>query len=144
MELDVATLNITELVAYNTSYAYDMAYHNKYLYFQLRRSDYNAITRWMYIVERSFGILKFRFDLSEIQSIVNFTVAPVYCMDIEAEEKKLYWINYDGDMKAPNNNGSDVKIILSTNVRRSYNGISVSGTYLYLPKNNKLFMVFNT
>lgn len=47
MELDVATLNITELVAYNTSYAYDMAYHNKYLYFQLRRSDYNTITRYV-------------------------------------------------------------------------------------------------
>ncbi|VDI05448.1 Hypothetical predicted protein [Mytilus galloprovincialis] len=97
--------------------------------------------RWMYIVERSTGILKSRFDLSDRRTIVNFTSTPVYCMDIDTEENKLYWINYDGEMKSCKDDGSDVKIILSTHVRRSYYAIRVVGSYIYYGNGNQLLMV---
>ncbi|CAG2227843.1 unnamed protein product [Mytilus edulis] len=76
----------------------------------------DVTNRWMYIVERNTGILKSRFDLSDRRTITNFTSTPVYCMDIDTEENRLYWINYDGEMKSCKDDGSDVKTILSTNV----------------------------
>ncbi|XP_052067599.1 vitellogenin receptor-like [Mytilus californianus] len=215
MELDVDTLKMAVLVAYETSYVYDMAYHNKYLYFQLRRSDYNAITRfqypsknqalqtvvqtgvntkglaidsannhlywsdndnytvsrcnldgthvtvlttlthpfvirldvtnrWMYIVESVSGILKSRFDLANQQTIVNFTSKPVYCMDIDTDEQRLYWIGRNGDIKSTKDDGSDVKTILSTNNIGEHYAIAVFGSYIYYSYLTQLLMVSKT
>ncbi|CAG2251781.1 LRP1B [Mytilus edulis] len=101
----------------------------------------DVTNRWMYIVEESKGILKSRFDLSDRRTITNFTSTPVRCMDIDTEENRLYWINYDGDMKSCKDDGSDVKIILSTHVRRTYYAISVVGSYIYYGNGNQLLMV---
>ncbi|XP_052065110.1 low-density lipoprotein receptor-related protein 1B-like [Mytilus californianus] len=100
--------------------------------------------RWMYIVEHYIGILKSTFDLSEKRTIVNFTSTPVYCMDIDTEENRLYWINHDGDMKSCKDDGSDVKTILSTNISRSYLAISVVGSNIYYANDNQLVMVTKT
>ncbi|CAG2190431.1 unnamed protein product [Mytilus edulis] len=83
-----------------------------------------SILGWMYIVEQYTGILKSRFDLSDRRTITNFTSTPVYCMDIDTEENRLYWINYDGDMKSAKNDGSDVKTIHSTNVEVWYGNVN--------------------
>ncbi|XP_052067595.1 low-density lipoprotein receptor-related protein 1B-like isoform X2 [Mytilus californianus] len=105
--------------------------------------------RWMYIVEHDIGIFKSTFDLSEKRTIVNFTSTPVYCMDIrrrssDTEENRLYWINNDGDMKSCEDDGSDVKTILSTNISRSYLAISVVGSNIYYANDNQLLMVTKT
>ncbi|CAG2252071.1 unnamed protein product [Mytilus edulis] len=101
----------------------------------------DVTNRWMYIVERSTGILKSRFDLSDRRTITNFTSTPVYCMDIDTEENRLYWINYDGEMKSCKDDGSDVKTILSTNVSRAYYAIHVVGSNIYYGNENQLLMV---
>ncbi|CAG2237271.1 unnamed protein product [Mytilus edulis] len=104
----------------------------------------DVTNRWMYIVEQSTGILKSRFDLSERRTITNFTSTPVYCMDIDTEENRLYWINYDGEMKSCKDDGSDVKTILSTHVRRPYYAIHVVGSYIYYANDNQLLMLSKT
>ncbi|CAG2237266.1 unnamed protein product [Mytilus edulis] len=99
----------------------------------------------IYIVEQIKGILKSRFDFSELQTIVNFTSSFVECMDIDTEDERLYWINIDGDMKSSNYDGSDVKIILSTRVKTKYYAIDVFGSYIYYADvNNQLLMVKKT
>ncbi|VDI82719.1 Hypothetical predicted protein, partial [Mytilus galloprovincialis] len=104
----------------------------------------DVINRWMYIVDRNTGILKSRFDLSDRRTITNFTSTPVRCMDIDTEENRLYWINHDGDMKSAKNDGSDVKTIHSTNVRRDYNAIHVVGSNIYYANDNQLLMLSKT
>ncbi|CAG2242148.1 LRP1B [Mytilus edulis] len=104
----------------------------------------DVTNRWMYIVEQSTGILKSRFDLSDRRTITNFTSTPVYCMDIDTEENRLYWINYDGEMKSCKDDGSDVKTILSTNVSRAYYAIHVVGSYIYYANANQLLMLSKT
>ncbi|CAG2190430.1 LRP1B [Mytilus edulis] len=101
----------------------------------------DVTNRWMYIVEQSTGILKSRFDLSDRRTITNFTSTPVYCMDIDTEENRLYWINYDGDMKSANDDNSDVKTIHSTNTRTSYYAIHVVGSYIYYANAKQLLML---
>ncbi|XP_071122401.1 low-density lipoprotein receptor-related protein 5-like [Mytilus edulis] len=101
--------------------------------------------RWIYIVEQIKGILKSRFDFSELQTIVNFTSSFVECMDIDTEDERLYWINIDGDMKSSFYDGSDVKTILSTHVKTKYYAIYVFGSYIYYADvNNQLLMVKKT
>ncbi|CAG2245201.1 LRP1B [Mytilus edulis] len=100
--------------------------------------------RWMYIVERNIGIMTSRFDLSDRRTITNFTSTPVYGMDIDTEENSLYWINYDGEMKSCKDDGSDVKTILSTHVRRPYYAIHVVGSYIYYANGNQLLMLSKT
>ncbi|XP_076116435.1 vitellogenin receptor-like isoform X1 [Mytilus galloprovincialis] len=97
--------------------------------------------RWMYIVERNTEILKSRFDLSERRTIVNFTSIYVHCMNIDTEENRLYWINHDGEMKSCKDDGSDVKIILSTHIYRYYYAISIVGSYIYYGYAHQLLMV---
>ncbi|CAC5404608.1 LRP2 [Mytilus coruscus] len=104
----------------------------------------NKLYRWMYIVERSLGISKFRFELSEKRKIVNFTSTPVYYMKIDTDEQRLYWINFSGDMKSAKDDGSDVKTILSTNVYKNYYAIGVVTSYIYYAYHTQLFMVKKT
>ncbi|CAC5385334.1 unnamed protein product [Mytilus coruscus] len=104
----------------------------------------DASKRWMYIVEENIGISKSRLQLAENQTIVNFISTPVRCMDIDTDENRLYWINYNGDMKSAKDDGSDVKTILSTNVRRNYYAIGVFGSYIYYTISNQLLMVTKT
>lgn len=63
---------------------------------------------------------------------------------VDTKENRLYWINYDGDMKSANDNGSDVKTIHSTNVRTSYYAIHVVGSYIYYANANQLLMLSKT
>ncbi|XP_063400359.1 uncharacterized protein LOC134684966 [Mytilus trossulus] len=104
-------------------------------------SGFDLSYRWMYIVEESTGILKSRFDLSDRQTITKFTSTTVYCMDIDTEENRLYWINTDGEIKSCKDDGSDVKTILSTNVRRTYYALHVVGSYIYYATANQLLML---
>ncbi|CAC5389511.1 unnamed protein product [Mytilus coruscus] len=91
----------------------------------------DVTNRWMYIAEYNLGILKSRFNLEEKQTIVSFTSGGAYCMDIDTDGNRLYWINVDGDMNSAKVDGSDVKTILSTNVRRNYYAIGVFGSQIY-------------
>lgn len=47
-------------------------------------------------------------------------------------------------MKSANDDGSDVKTILSTNVRRKYFAIEVMSSYIYYANDNQLLMVNKT
>ncbi|XP_052067593.1 low-density lipoprotein receptor-related protein 6-like [Mytilus californianus] len=86
---------------------------------------------WMYIAEYNLGIFKSRFNLEEKQTIVSFTSGGAYCMDIDTDGNRLYWINVDGDMNSAKVDGSDVKTILSTNVHSNYYAIGVFGSQIY-------------
>ncbi|XP_071122406.1 very low-density lipoprotein receptor-like [Mytilus edulis] len=99
--------------------------------------------RWMYIVESTIGISRSRFDLFEKEPIVNFTLGrSVYCMDIDPEEQRLYWLNNAGEMKSSKDDGSDVSTILSTNVPTDYVAIGVFGSYIYFANSyNQLVMI---
>ncbi|XP_052065103.1 low-density lipoprotein receptor-related protein 8-like isoform X2 [Mytilus californianus] len=101
----------------------------------------DLINRWMYIVERYSGILKSRFNSTEQQAIVNFTSQRVDCIDIDTEEQRLFWINYDGDMKSAKDDGSDITIIHSTHSEKAYHAIGVIRTYMYYANYNQLLMV---
>ncbi|XP_071133255.1 low-density lipoprotein receptor-related protein 6-like [Mytilus edulis] len=100
--------------------------------------------RWMYIVEENLGISKSKFDLGENQTIVNFVSTPVRCLDIDYDENRLYWINYNGDIKSAKDDGSDVQTIISTNVRRIYYAIGVSDRNIYYTISNHLLIVTKT
>lgn len=105
----------------------------------------DVINRWMYIVERQLGILKSRFDLFEKQTIVNFTSISVPCMDIDPDEHIVYWINYSGEMKSANVDGSDVTTIISTNRLGSfYDAIGVFGGYIYYANDSQLLILDKT
>ncbi|CAC5377278.1 unnamed protein product [Mytilus coruscus] len=104
----------------------------------------DVTNRWIYIVDNSLGIMKSRFELSEKQTIVNFTSTSVYCMDIETNENRLYWINNNGFMKSAKYDGSDVKIILSTNFAGNNIAIGVLGSYIYYADNKQLLIVTKT
>ncbi|VDI78750.1 Hypothetical predicted protein [Mytilus galloprovincialis] len=62
-------------------------------------------------------------------------------MDIDTEENRLYWINYDGEIKSCKDDGSDVQTILSTHIRISYFAIGVVGSYIYYGNGHQLLMV---
>ncbi|XP_076116002.1 uncharacterized protein LOC143083611 [Mytilus galloprovincialis] len=98
----------------------------------------DVINRWLYIGYPNKGISKSRFDLTDTSMIANFTSA-TYCMDIDLIEQRLYWMNYNGDIKSVNVDGSDVKTIISTNYRKSYD-VGVLGSYIYYAHNNQLVM----
>lgn len=98
----------------------------------------------MYIVESDIGISKSRFDLFEKETIVNFTLGrSVYCMDIDSEEHRLYWINTEGEIKSSKDDGSDVSTILSTNLHSNYYyAIAVFGSFIYYANYyNQLVMI---
>ncbi|VDI05449.1 Hypothetical predicted protein [Mytilus galloprovincialis] len=104
----------------------------------------DVTNRWIYIVERDFGVLKSTFDLAHQQTIVNFTSSLIYCMDIDTEEQRLFWINNDGDMKSAKDDGSDVKTIYSTYDRRDYPALDVFGSYIYYDHTNRLSRISKT
>lgn len=43
-----------------------------------------------------------------------FNLCSVYILDLT--EQKLYWMNYDGDMKSVNVDGFDLRSVMSTNI----------------------------
>ncbi|CAC5383053.1 LRP2 [Mytilus coruscus] len=101
----------------------------------------------MYIGYYTTGISKSRFDLTDINMIVNFTssIRKAHCMDIDLTEQRLYWMNDDGDIKSVNVDGSDVKTIISTNwAFYYYYAIGVMGSYIYYTNNNQLVMINKT
>ncbi|XP_063399571.1 low-density lipoprotein receptor-related protein 4-like isoform X3 [Mytilus trossulus] len=101
--------------------------------------------RWMFIVEYEIGIIKSRFDLLENETIVNCVSSQVYCMDIDTDEQRLYWIiNGNGDMKSATFNGSDAKTILSTNFAGYKWAIGVLGSNIFYADNRQLLMVAKT
>lgn len=101
--------------------------------------------RWIYIVERDIGISKLRFDLLEKETIINFVSTPVYCMDIDTDENRLFWIiDNTGELKSAKDDGSDVKKILSTKNSANKLAIRVFGSYIFYADNNKLLMVAKT
>lgn len=60
----------------------------------------------------------------------------------DTDEQRLYWINYDGEMKSAKDDGSDIKKTISTNARINYYAIGVVGSYIYYAyENNQLLMV---
>ncbi|CAC5377277.1 LRP2 [Mytilus coruscus] len=63
---------------------------------------------------------------------------------VDTDEQRLYWINYNGDMKSAKDDGSDVKTILSTTPNTHYYAIGVVGSYIYYANNNQLLMVNKT
>lgn len=61
---------------------------------------------------------------------------------IDLTEQRLYWINYDGDIKSVNVDGSDVKTIASTNNQSLYDfAINVLGSKIYYAAVKKLVMM---
>ncbi|XP_071121806.1 low-density lipoprotein receptor-related protein 4-like [Mytilus edulis] len=102
----------------------------------------DVINRWLYIGYYNKGISKSRFDLTDMSMIANFT-SNTYCMDIDLIEQRLYWMNYNGDIKSVNVDGSDVKTIISTNYRKCYYAIGVSGSYIYYADNNNQLVMMN-
>ncbi|CAC5383055.1 LRP5_6 [Mytilus coruscus] len=100
--------------------------------------------RWMYIGYPYAGISKSRFDLTDIRMIANFTVW-AGCMDIDLTEQRLYWMNADGDIKAVNVDGSNVKTIISTHSSiYNYFAIGVSGSYIYYANSNHQLVMRKT
>lgn len=59
-------------------------------------------------------------------------------------EKRLYWINYSGDIKSVNVDGSDVSTVVSANsVSNEYYAIGVMGSYIYFGDNNNQLVMIN-
>lgn len=51
---------------------------------------------------------------------------------LDLTEQRLYWMNYDGDIKSVNVDGSDIKTIISTNYPSWYfYAINVLGRNIY-------------
>ncbi|XP_063417090.1 low-density lipoprotein receptor-related protein 8-like [Mytilus trossulus] len=101
--------------------------------------------RWMFIVELKIGIIKSRFDLLENETIVDFLSSQAYCMDIDTNEHRLYWILFSkGDIKSATYDGSDVKTIISTNSAGNKMAIGVLGSNIFYSDNKQLLMVDKT
>ncbi|VDI53101.1 Hypothetical predicted protein [Mytilus galloprovincialis] len=100
--------------------------------------------RWLYMVDRSSGISKSRYNLSENKTIVNFHPQRVDCIDIDVMENKVYWIDGSGNLTSVKDDGSNVEKIISTNVSTSYYAISVFGRVIYYAGYNKLFVINKT
>lgn len=63
---------------------------------------------------------------------------------LDTEENRLYWINYEGDIKSAKDDGSDIKTIFSTLDQRIFRAIRVIGTNIYYAHNNQLLMISKT
>lgn len=56
-------------------------------------------------------------------------------------EQRLYWMNYYGDIKSANVDGSDVRTIFRTiSITDNYYRLGVSGCNIYSNYNNQLIM----
>lgn len=51
---------------------------------------------------------------------------------LDVADKRVYWIeHYTGDIKSTLYNGSDVKTLVSTNVKPFYRDIDIGGDYVF-------------
>lgn len=58
-------------------------------------------------------------------------------------EKRMYWINYNGDIKAVNADGSDVKTLVSINSKKIRYAIGVLDNYIYYHADNRMLVMRN-
>ncbi|CAC5392976.1 LRP5_6 [Mytilus coruscus] len=100
----------------------------------------DVTNRLIYFTEWLVAISKIKFDLTENQMIVNLSI-PSTCMDLDLDEGRLYWINYDSDIKSAKFDGSDVQTISSKNLRKGYYGISVLDNNIYYINETELLMI---
>lgn len=62
----------------------------------------------------------------------------------DTDEQRLYWINYDGEMKSAKDDGTDVKTIISANVQIKYYAIGIVDSNIYYANENNQLLMVNT
>ncbi|CAG2255322.1 APOER2 [Mytilus edulis] len=91
----------------------------------------DVTNRWMYIGYVHTGIYKSRFDLTDNSVIVTFSQ--------RIGLKKTVLMTYSGEIKSVNEDGSDVKTIISTHsVSTEYYAIGVLDNHIYYADKHQL------
>lgn len=88
------------------------------------------------------------YKIAEIHSYIidmrlRYDYSPFFSF-VDTNEKDLYWINFDGDIKSSKDDSSNVTIIHSINVAGNYYAIGVVGSYIYYADYNQLLMISTT
>ncbi|XP_052081112.1 sortilin-related receptor-like [Mytilus californianus] len=98
--------------------------------------------RWIYYsTETSDALLRVRFDGKEKQVVINLT-SRLIDIQIDLVDKRVYWMEYDtGDLKSVMYNGSDVKTVVSTNVKIDNREIDIGGDYVFYTSSNEILKV---
>lgn len=98
--------------------------------------------RWIYYsTESGFALHRVKYDGQEQQVVMNLLGRPID-IQIDFVDQLVYFMEYDtGDLKSTLYNGSDVKTVISTNVKHNNREIDIGGDYVFYTSNRKILKV---
>ncbi|CAG2222929.1 LRP2 [Mytilus edulis] len=120
--------------------AVSITYDVKGRYVYASSYDDKSIVRWIYYSEGR-GLHRVTFDGLENQVVVNLTARPIG-IEIDFVDQRVYWMELEtGDLKSALYNGSDVKTVVSTNVKHNNREIGIGDDYVFFTSYNKILKI---